>query len=182
MQPELKRKLDQFLAGVERRAFNIARLAVGSSDDALDIVQDSMLALVKNYSGKPQKEWRPLFFTILNRRVVDWHRRNRKISRWELFLDRVRSDEGEAEPDIAILEDVAGVGPARHAENAAVVRGLESALATLPLRQRQAFLLRCVEGFDVAETAAAMGCSDGSVKTHLSRALKCLRPQMEEFR
>ncbi|AMX02163.1 RNA polymerase sigma factor [Microbulbifer thermotolerans] len=175
--------MNQFLASVERRAFTMARLAVGNPDDALDIVQDAMLALVKNYRHRDRAEWRPLFFTILNNRITDWHRRRNTISRWQLLRERLVGDSAEdAELDPGDLPGPQAAAPDRALISERTLDAIDSAVGRLPLRQQQAFLLRCVEGFDVAETARAMSCSGGSVKTHLSRALATLRKHLEDLR
>ncbi|MFA0810621.1 RNA polymerase sigma factor [Microbulbifer epialgicus] len=173
--------MNQFLAQVEKRAFTMANFAVGNRDDALDIVQDSMLALVKNYSGRDRAEWRPLFFTILNNRITDWHRHNKKLSRWQLIRDKLpgAADEDDVVPTEWI--DTQGSTPHSALVGERLLVAIDGAIGLLPLRQQQAFMLRCVEGFDVAETARAMSCSQGSVKTHLSRAMRSLRIHLEEF-
>ena len=168
--------MDAFLAGVERRAFRVARAQLGDAEDALDAVQDAMFALVRKYASRPSAEWPPLFWTILRSRVTDQQRRRG-------FRDRFRSyvghdDEGEA------LDPYAGIagGAEPPAELAAVgaLAAVEGALRALPARQREAFELRVYAGLDVAATASAMGCSEGSVKTHLSRAMHVLRAVLEE--
>ncbi len=175
--------MDQFLASVEKRAFSMAMMGVGHRDDALDIVQDAMFALVRRYAHKERAQWRPLFFTILNNRITDWHRRHKTISRWQLLRERIVGDDSEEDDfDPGDLPDLHGARPEHSVIAERTLNVIEQAVAALPLRQQQAFLLRCVEGFDIAETAAAMACSGGSVKTHLSRALQALRPLLEDLR
>ncbi len=175
--------MDQFLASVEKRAFSMAMMGVGHRDDALDIVQDAMFALVRRYHHKAREQWRPLFFTILNNRITDWHRRRKTISRWQLLRERVAADDGEEDEfEPADFPDLYGARPEQDVFSERTLAAIEQAVSALPLRQQQAFLLRCVEGFDIAETAAAMACSGGSVKTHLSRALQALRPLLEDVR
>jgi RNA polymerase sigma-70 factor (ECF subfamily) len=173
--------MNQFLAQVEKRAFTMANYAVGNRDDALDIVQDSMLALVRKYSGRDRAEWRPLFFTILNNRITDWHRRNNKLSRWQLFREKLSANSDELDPAPLEWVDSHNPTPDKVLAGERLLEAIDSAVAKLPLRQQQAFLLRCVEEFDVAETARAMSCSQGSVKTHLSRAMRSLRNHLEAF-
>lgn len=171
-----RQELDGFLAGVERRAFYTARLATRNADDALDLVQDAMTALVHRYADRPAAEWAPLFHRILQNRIRDWSRRRALRDRFRAWLGPRTEAAGERNDDpIAELPDGSGANPAELAERSAVGSALESALRTLPLRQRQAFLLRAWEGLDVAETARAMRCSQGSVKTHYSRAVRALR-------
>ncbi|MCO1334044.1 RNA polymerase sigma factor [Microbulbifer sp. OS29] len=171
--------MDQFLASVEKRAFTMAKFAVGNRDDALDIVQDAMLALVKNYSGRNSQEWRPLFFTILNNRITDWHRRRKNLSRWQLLKEKLPVSGAGDEWDLCEFPDPNGRSPDSVLVGERTIDAIDCAIGKLPPRQQQAFLLRCVEGFDVSETAQTMACSQGSVKTHLSRALRSLRVHLE---
>jgi len=164
--------LDQFLAGIERRAFRMAMVATGSHSDALDIVQDAMLKLVQRYRNRPQTEWGPLFHTILQSRIRDWYRRSKIRNRWRQFFG------GGATANETSIEDFADPAPQQtetRAENKQMINTLEIALHQLPARQQQAFLLRAWEELSVKETAKAMGCSVGSVKTHFSRAVHSLR-------
>ena len=169
--------LDQFLAGVERRALRMAELALGHREDAMDAVQEAMIKLVA-YRKRPADEWTPLFWSILRRQITDKHRRDSVRRRFMAVLGRpeeLREDPLEMLPD-------PGEDPARrHADGEAWI-ALGRALRNLPRRQREAYLLRELQGLDVAQTAAAMGCSDGSVKTHLSRAMSALRLQLEDWR
>ncbi|MBO6703012.1 MAG: RNA polymerase sigma factor [Pseudomonadales bacterium] len=159
--------LDRFLAGVEKQAFRMAQIATRNPDDALDIVQDSMIKLVEKYSDKPQEEWRPLFFTILNSRIMDYHRKSSLTGR--LFGWLGSEDEPE-ELEGAPTED----GPLDALVEELTIDTLLSALDGLSARQQQVFMLRTWQGFSVAETARMMKCSEGSVKTHLSRATEAL--------
>jgi RNA polymerase sigma-70 factor (ECF subfamily) len=174
------RALDQFLAGVELKAFKIAQAALRHEDDALDAVQDAMLQLARAYSARPAEEWKPLFYRILENRIRDMQRRRtvrNRVMSWLPF----RADPDEDEPDL--IADAASTDPlpVRRLEIDEAISALEKALGTLPRRQREAFLLRSLEGLDVAQTARAMGCSEGSVKTHYFRALQTLRAQLGEF-
>ncbi len=169
--------LDQFLAGVERRAFRMAELALGHREDALDAVQEAMVKLVA-YRERPPAEWTPLFWSILRSQVTDRHRRDTVRRRFMAVLGR--SPEPSEDP-LEMLPDP-GEDPARRHADGQAWMALGRALRTLPRRQREAYLLRELQGLDVAETAAAMGCSDGSVKTHLSRAMSALRLQLEDWR
>ncbi len=169
--------MDRFLAGVERRAFVNARLATRDGEEALDIVQDAMLVMVRNYAGRPESEWGPLFHSVLQSRINDWRRRTRVRSRWRVWLAR---DEDSDDDPLANLPDGASPEPAAQAAGRAALGALEQALSALPTRQREAFLLRAWEGLDVAQTARAMDCSEGSVKTHYSRAVQTLRVQLGE--
>jgi RNA polymerase sigma-70 factor (ECF subfamily) len=174
-----QRALDQVLRGVERRALRMAELASGSRDDALDLVQDAMCAFVKNYSAKPESDWAPLFHRVLDSRLNDFHRRRTVRSRWLAVFDR-KTDEDDSYDPIEQAEDTQDPGPLLRLAGNEAGKALDAALKALPLRQRQAFLLRMWEGFDVATTAQVMQCSEGSVKTHLSRALTALRRALED--
>lgn len=169
---DLEQTMDQFLASVEQIGYRIAYLALSSHDDALDVVQDSMIKLVKKYAQRPPGEWRTLFFTILNNRVKDFHRRNSLKGRLFGWFD---NDE-----DLQQAADTTASGPARQHRSQQTLSELEQAVQQLPLRQQQAFMLRMVDGLDTNNTAKAMGCTAGSVKTHLSRALSALKTALEE--
>ena len=172
------RALDQFLISVERRAFKIAQLGLRNDDDALDAVQDAMMKLVQSYASRPEGEWRPLFYRILTNRVRDMQRRRTVRGRIMAWLPaRDDEDEGEEFDPIAQAPSHEAT-PARRLELDEAIGVLEKAVAELPPRQQQAFLLRNYEGLDVNSTASAMGCSEGSVKTHYFRALETLRAKL----
>ncbi|WP_281852945.1 RNA polymerase sigma factor [Dyella sp. GSA-30] len=172
--------LDAFLSQVERRAFRLAELNLGNREDALDAVQDAMLRLVKHYRDKPAQEWTPLFWGILRRRIVDLQRRRKVRSIMVGWLGGGRDDDGDELPSWDPADN--GPGPMDRLQDAQSYADMAAAVKKLPQRQREAFMLRVLEGLDVAETAQAMGCSEGSVKTHLSRAMQHLRDQLEEWR
>ena len=173
--------LDRFLREVERRALRHAEIAVGQREDALDLVQDAMLAFARAYAGHPPAEWPPLFYRVLESRILDFHRRTQVRRRWRVWLGRGADEDAGADP-LAQVADAVEPGPWQRVADGETRDALDRALAALPPRQRQAFLLRVWEGFDVAQTAAAMACSQGSVKTHLSRALGALRQRLEDWR
>ena len=172
------RALDQFLAGVEKRAFKIAQLGLRNDDDALDVVQDSMMKLVQSYGARPAEEWRPLFFRILANRIRDLQRRRTVRGRIMAWLPARPDEDDDFDPIAAVASHDAG--PLKRLELDEAIGVLETAVAELPPRQREAFLLRNFEGLDVATTANAMGCSEGSVKTHYLRALEALRGRLGE--
>jgi RNA polymerase sigma-70 factor, ECF subfamily len=175
------RELEAFLMDVERRAFRIAQLALSHEADALDVVQDAMLQLSTRYATRPSGEWKPLFYRILQNRIRDVQRR-RTVRNRVMAMMPWRQDDDDPEPDpIATAVDL-GPTPPVQLEGDEIMQALEQALEQLPVRQREAFLLRNFEGLDVAETAAAMKCSQGSVKTHYFRALQALRAKLGEFR
>ena len=165
--------LEQFLAGIGPRAFRFAEFGLRQREDALDAVQDAMLKML-GYRERPPAEWPPLFWRILRSRIIDIQRRRGFRLRW-MSPAPVRDDDGIDWADDA-------PGPARHHDGREAYARLADALAALPRRQREAFTLRVLEELDVADTARAMGCSEGSVKTHLSRARIALQRQLEDWR
>ena len=171
--------IEAFLRSVERRGFMMARVALGNEDDALDALQDTMLRLVQRYAKRPAAEWRPLFYRILQNRIADHHRR-RRISAWFGNLRPPAGAEDDDSDPIQELPDPSPGDPERLVAGERRGKALMEALETLPERQRQAFMLRCWEGLSTAETAQAMGCSEGSVKTHYFRALQVLRERLGE--
>ena len=173
------RALDQFLSSVEKRAFKIAQLGLRNDDDALDAVQDAMMKLVQSYSARPVDEWRPLFYRILANGIRDVQRRRTVRGRIMAWLPTRDMDDDEVFDPIAEAPSQ-DAGPAKRLELDEAIGVLETAVAELPPRQQQAFLLRNLEGLDVKETASAMGCSEGSVKTHYFRALESLRAKLGE--
>jgi len=175
------RSLETFLASVERKAFRIAQIALRHEADALDVVQDAMLQLSTRYAARPPEEWRPLFYRILENRVRDVQRRRSVRNRVMAYMPWRGDDQEDAADPIDQAVDRAPLPPAQLEADEAMA-ALEQAIAGLPARQRQAFLLRNFEGLDVAQTAATMKCSQGSVKTHYFRALHALRAKLGEFR
>jgi RNA polymerase sigma-70 factor (ECF subfamily) len=175
------RALNQFLASVELKAFKIAQSALRHEHDALDAVQDAMLQLTRAYSNRPAEEWRPLFYRILENRIRDMQRRRTVRARIMAWLPTHRDDEDDDAFDPLTQAASEEVTPPRRLELDEAMTALEKALHDLPSRQRQAFLLRNLEGMDVAQVAKTMGCSEGSVKTHHFRALKALRARLGEF-
>ena len=176
---ELPATMEAFLAQVQRRAFRVAEMSLGNADDALDAVQDAMLRLHQHYRQHPAQEWSPLFWGILRRRITDLQRR-RKVRSIVVGWLRGAGEDGEDGPvwePVDVLAD-----PAREIAGRAAYADLSRAVRALPRRQREAFMLRMLEGLDVAATARAMGCSGGSVKTHLSRAMEALRHKLEDWK
>ena len=173
-------ELSDFLSQVERRAFKQAAFAVRDDHAALDIVQDAMLKLSEKYAGRPAEEFPMLFQRILQNTIRDYYRRQKVRSLWTtLFSSLSPNHDGEDNDPLETLEandDNSNKNntPADNLERAQLLALIEEALKKLPTRQREAFLLRYWEELDVAETALAMGCSEGSVKTHCSRATHAL--------
>ncbi len=175
------RELDRFLAGIERRAFRLARIATRDDDDALDVVQDAMLTLVRRYSTRGEREWAALFHCILQSRIRDWYRRTRVRTRLRQWFGGAGEENEEVDP-VGTAPDPSTVPLDEELAQKRASLALQDALQRLPLRQQQAFLLRAWEELDVAETARAMGCSIGTVKTHYFRAIQTLRRQLGDHR
>jgi RNA polymerase sigma-70 factor, ECF subfamily len=164
---------------VERRAFKQCVFSVHEEEAALDIVQDAMLKLAENYADRPAAELPLLFQRILQNAIRDHFRRGKVRSTWTTLLHSLGlgGEDDDADPlETLEVADVGNIpaGPAERLEQAQVMGLIEEAVRALPERQRQAFLLRYWEELDVSETAKAMGCSEGSVKTHCSRATHAL--------
>lgn len=169
--------LDAFLASVERRALRMAEISTRNRDPALDIVQDAMFRFARRYGRHPAAEWPPLFHRCLQNGIRDWQRRQTVWGR--LFFRGASTPGGEGDADLHELPDPAALDGGAEIEREQTLRRIEQALRSLPTRQREAFMLRIWEGLDVRDTALAMSCSEGSVKTHLSRALSGLRVELE---
>ncbi len=174
-----EQQLNRFLAEVERRALRIAEIAVRDRDEALDLVQDAMIKLARKYADKDVGEWPPLFYRILQNGIRDWHRRQAVRNRVMVWFGRGNSDD-EYDP-VASAPDPIGRAPEQELSNDEAMQSLEVAVHALPARQREAFILRTFEGLDVRGTAVAMGCSEGSVKTHYSRAIHSLRDTLGDY-
>lgn len=178
--------MDQFLASVERRAFKQAMYAVRDEHTALDLVQDAMLKLVKSYGARPASELGPLFHRILRNCITDHFRRQKVRSLWTTLLSSM-SPGTDDDSDRDILESLEPADPHWRDESAAdqvnraqTLTIIENEIKKLPKRQREAFMMRYWEEMNVAETAKAMGCSEGSVKTHCSRATRSLARALSE--
>lgn len=166
--------LEAFLADIGPRAFRFAEAGLRQREDALDAVQDAMIKLL-SYRARPAQEWTPLFWSILRRRIIDLQRRrNFRLRFWAPASDRDADNFPEWADD--------SPNPAQQHEQRQTHARLVAALRTLPARQREAFTLRVLEELDVTTTAHAMGCSEGSVKTHLSRAREALQKHLEDLR
>jgi len=171
-------RLNRFFTDVEKRALRIAEISIRDRDEALDLVQDAMIKLARNYADRPEDEWTPLFYRILQNRIRDWQRRQMVRNRVMVFFGRGSEDDG-FDP-VAAAPDPAGRAPDEELQSHEAMVSLQGAIAELPGRQREAFMLRTFEGLDVTGTATAMGCSEGSVKTHYSRAVHSLRETLGE--
>lgn len=174
--------LDAFLQSVQARAVVIARMALGNEADALDAVQDAMIAFVRRYGDRPVEERRPLFHRILDNRIIDMHRTRTRRGRWWWSSRRdAANDDGPPDDPVerASADPVAEPQPDGHLQHEEFSTRLQDALAQLPHRQRQVFVLRAWEELDVRETAEALGVSTGSIKTHYFRAQARLRELLE---
>lgn len=173
--------LNDFLASVERRAYLMARFALNHHDDALDVVQDTMLIMVRKYADKSSAEWRLLFFRVLQNRIRDLYRYQkvrRKVTGW--LPGQYAGDSENADPFQAVADRESN-NPLHELTRNRGMQRLAQAVNALPMRQQQAFMLRCWEGLSTAEAAGVMKCSEGSVKTHYFRALKVLQEQLEDY-
>jgi RNA polymerase sigma-70 factor (ECF subfamily) len=177
---ESRLAMDGFLASVERRAFAMARAASGNADDAMDVVQDSMLQLVKSYADRDADEWRKLFYRILNNKINDLFRRRKLQRRFGGLLPGLSNHNANEQDAADPFDKIAAADgdPAIHLQRQRTIVKLHVHISRLPRRQRETFMLRCWEGFSTRETAQTMGCSEGSVKTHYSRALDSLRANL----
>jgi RNA polymerase sigma-70 factor (ECF subfamily) len=175
-----QQEFSNFLAQIERRAYKQALFAVRDEHLALDIVQESMMKLVEKYAAKPSEELPLLFQRILQNTIRDFYRRQKTRSLWTTLFSSFTSGKENENEDYDFLETLrvesaSNPGnPQEKLEQSESIRVIERALSDLPARQREAFLLRYWEDMDVSETAKIMGCSEGSVKTHCSRATHAL--------
>jgi RNA polymerase sigma-70 factor (ECF subfamily) len=167
--------MDKFLRSVQARAYRIAEIATRNTEDALDLVQDAMFKLVEKYADRPETEWTPLFYRILNSRINDLHRRNKVRNRYRSWLS---PHDDEFEDPIQTAPDPRKQTLESETQTSEGMDKLQQVLKDLPPRQQQAFLLRAWEGLNVRQTAAVMECAEGSVKTHYSRAIHSLREQL----
>ena len=171
--------LNQFLIANEKRAYRMAVAAVSDPEEALEIVQDSMLKLARLYAKKTEKEWHILFYRIVQSRIRDWYRRQ-KVRR--AALGWLPSSEGDESDPFQQVVTPRTHNPQDMASSDETMKQLDSAIRQLSTRQREAFFLRCWEGMSTSETAKTMKVSEGSVKTHYSRALGALRNALEGTR
>lgn len=164
--------MEAFLMSVEKKGYRIAQIAVGEHADALDILQDAMCKLVSYYSNKPAEQWKPLFYRILHNRINDWHRHN-KLKQMLFFWKSEDSQDVEM-PIESKVEPMLSVAKEQ------LQQDVINVLTTLPVKQQQCFLFRAWEGMSVKETAMAMECSEGSIKTHYFRAVQKLKSALGE--
>jgi len=181
-----RQELSDFLTQVERRAFKQTAYAVRDEHAALDILQDAMMKLAEKYAMRPANEFPMLFQRILQNTMRDFWRRQKVRNIWTSLLSSfsVTGEDGEDSDPLEVLtstDNDARVEPEAQLEQHQTMALIEDALTKLPARQREAFVMRYWEDMDVAETALAMGCSQGSVKTHCSRAVRALAATLEKY-
>lgn len=170
--------MERFLASVEKKAYHMAMFATSSHADALDLLQEAMIKLVSSYSEKDAQHWKPLFYRILQNKIRDWHR-HQKVKNMVFFWKQTdEQDENQHEWYGDLAQD-SSLAPEVSWHQQQLNKQIFDNIALLPEKQRQCFLLRAWEGLSVAETALAMECSEGSVKTHYSRATSKLKTLME---
>ena len=174
----LELTIEQFLKEVQNKAFRMSEIATKNQADALDIVQDTMIKLVEKYSDKPSSEWKPLFYRILHSKTMDYFRKKavqNKIFFW-------RSSHSDEESFIDEIDNASDhITPERELDGKAELQIISKALKNLAPRQQQCFMLRSWEGLSVRETAQAMNCSEGSIKTHYSRAKEALKKALGDL-
>lgn len=173
---DLIEQLNIFFIANEKKAYAIAVMSLKNKDDALDVVQDVMIKFVEKYKRKNQKHWCSLFYRMVQNRITDFHRSNTKKRKYFSFFN--------TDKDENIIEQVADenyVTALQQMDDYTKIENLQDCLNELPTRQLQAFVCRIWEGLSVKETANSMKCSQGSVKTHLFRALKSIREQMKQI-
>ncbi|VAW42075.1 RNA polymerase sigma-70 factor [hydrothermal vent metagenome] len=170
---DLTEQLNQFFIEHEKKAYTIAFMALKNQDDALDVVQDVMIKFVEKYKHKNIAHWGPLFYRMVQNRITDFHRASTRRKKYFSFFNNDDDDEN-------IIEQVADdkyVSALEQIDNDMQIAHLQLSIKELSARQLQAFICRIWEGLSVAQTAKSMKCSQGSVKTHLFRALKYIKQQ-----
>lgn len=170
-------RLKNFMQDVTGRALVMMESATqGQNGIAMDLVQEAFISLHKSYAEKSTEEWYPLFYTILNNKLQDWRRKEARRNQPFSFFKKVSLDDDEVEFDN--LVDESTPSPLEFLDQAVTAEEIQEAIAKLPMRQQQAFMLRAWEGFDTQTTAQIMNCTEGSVKTHYHRAIQGLRASL----
>ena len=171
--------MEQFLKSVEKKAFRMIQIATGHTDDALDLLQDSMMSFVRKYSDKSETEWKPLFYRVVQNRIRDWYRREKVKKLFFIPMSCKQDSSGNQSDPFESIEDDRSVDSLTSLKTSQAMEKLNNVLKQLPARQQQVFLLRSWEGLSTKETAKAMGCTQGTVKTHYSRAVIKLKQELE---
>ncbi|WP_333821841.1 RNA polymerase sigma factor [Acinetobacter schindleri] len=170
-------RLKNFMQDVTGRALVMMESATQSQHGiAMDLVQEAFISLHKSYADRSTEEWYPLFYTILNNKLQDWRRKKMRRNQPFSFFKKVQLDDDDAELNDVV--DEATPSPLEFLDQAVTAEEIQQAIAQLPVRQQQAFMLRAWEGFDTHTTAQIMNCSEGSVKTHYHRAIQGLRASL----
>lgn len=170
-------RLKNFMQDVTGRALVMMESATQSQHGiAMDLVQEAFISLHKSYADRSTEEWYPLFYTILNNKLQDWRRKEMRRNQPFSFFKKVQLDDDDAELNDVV--DEATPSPLEFLDQAVTAEEIQQAIAQLPVRQQQAFMLRAWEGFDTHTTAQIMNCSEGSVKTHYHRAIQGLRASL----
>lgn len=178
---DIQQQLRLFMQQTSGRALVMMETATGQPDVARDLVQESFIALYQNYAKRPLAEWTPLFFTILNHRLMDWHRQETRKQKRFGWLRLLPNDSDDVDDPLEQIEDTQHINPADFLTRAHTLEEIKQAIAQLPLRQQQAFVLRAWENMDTKTTADIMQCSEGSVKTHYHRAIQTLRGLLSQL-
>lgn len=171
--------MEEFFRSVEQQAFRMALFACQNREDALDLVQDAMCGFVDSYAGKERSAWKALFYRMLQNRIRDYYRKQRVRSRWRGWLGQNATDDHE--DPLEKVADPANGDPERQTRTNQAFGRLQEELGALTLKQQQIFLLRAWEGLSIRETAQAMGCTEGTVKTHYYRATERLKERLGEY-
>ena len=169
--------METFLRTVERKAYRIAYIGCSNREDALDLVQDTMCRFVDKYSNKPRDEWKALFYKILRNRINDHHRKQTLRKRWMFWLPEQEDDSRDPLDVLAVDQKN---DPELQAQEYQMLVKIQQALRQLSLKQQQIFLFRAWEELSTRETAEAMGCSEGTVKTQYFRATRHLKKILVE--
>lgn len=170
--------IQAFLQSIEKRAYKMAYMATRKEEDALDLLQNAMMKLVEKYSDKPESELKPLFYAILQNQIKNWYRQQAQISKW-FFWQKSDYDADDYEQEL-MPQGTEEITPEQLLQTGQEQQQLLDVLEQLPVKQQQCFLLRSWEGLSVKETAKVMNCSEGTVKTHMSRASQKLQQAMAE--
>lgn len=171
--------MEEFLKSVEKKAFRMIQIATGDAEEALDLLQDSMMKFARSYADKPESEWKPLFYKVVQNRIRDWYRKEKLKKVFFSYLPGMNRNKSQEYDPIQTVEDKNTADSFTAIKTSQAMEKLETILHKLPKRQQQAFLLRAWEGLSVKETAKAMTCSQGTIKTHYSRAVNKLKEQLE---
>ena len=168
--------IEEFLKFISPRAFAICFMSCKNQDDAHDIVQSSMCKLVEKYRNNAQSQWKPLFYTILRNKLNDFHRKRLLLGRFFVEVDNdLEQIDNQNHSSQSMVNNFSANNPDILMDREKRILLLMSSVAALPNRKQQAFIFRYLEGYSTNQTALAMNCSEGSVKTHLSRANQKLK-------